>query len=415
MANIPPSAVPPGRTDETADDLYELANRLAGQGRLGEAAQAYRRTIDRAPGAPEVHNNLANVLSALGRGDEALDHYDRALALGLDHPVVHYNRANLLKGLDRLDEAVAGYVRALELDPAYADAFNNLGNALRDLHHNEAAADAYLAALTARPDHPAAHSNLPPVLYLLHEAGQEAMARERVARWVELAPDNPLARHTAAALGQAGAPPRASEDYVRQTFDRFAEEFDARLTGLDYRAPALIAEALGAELPRAAGDLAILDAGCGTGLSGLGLRPYARTLIGLDLSPGMLARAAERGLYDRLEEADLTAWLAAPQCPVLDVIAAADVLCYFGQLDEIMARLAGALTPGGRLAFTLERADGDDVVLRPHGRYAHAENYVRRRLAAAGLAARRVSREIMRRESGRPVEGFLVLAVRDRG
>ena len=47
-------------------------------------------------------------------------------------------------------------------------------------------------------------------------------------------------------------------------------------------------------------QLDVLDAGCGTGLCGPLLAPYARRLIGVDLSEGMLALAKEKHVYDAL-------------------------------------------------------------------------------------------------------------------
>jgi predicted TPR repeat methyltransferase len=88
-------------------------------------------------------------------------------------------------------------------------------------------------------------------------------------------------------------PDRASDDYVRRTFDHFADAFDENLRDLGYRAPQLVAEAL--ERHRgAAGDvvkLDVLDAGAGTGLCGPLLRDRAGTLVGVDLSSGMLEKA----------------------------------------------------------------------------------------------------------------------------
>lgn len=46
--------------------------------------------------------------------------------------------------------------------------------------------------------------------------------------------------------------------------------------------------------------LDILDAGCGTGLCADVLRPYAKSLVGVDLSPQMLALAAKQQIYDQL-------------------------------------------------------------------------------------------------------------------
>ena len=45
---------------------------------------------------------------------------------------------------------------------------------------------------------------------------------------------------------------------------------------------------------------AMLDLGCGTGLGGAAFRPFVDRLVGVDLSPAMIAQAAAKGLYDRL-------------------------------------------------------------------------------------------------------------------
>ena len=111
-----------------------------------------------------------------------------------------------------------------------------------------------------------------------------------------------------AALGDGPKPVRASDDYVRETFDHFAEDFDKQLLeDLEYRAPklvhALFRDVCGAD----PGNLDILDAGCGTGLSGLDFKQYARSLTGVDLSPEMLKLAKDRGIYDELLETELAA------------------------------------------------------------------------------------------------------------
>ena len=56
-------------------------------------------------------------------------------------------------------------------------------------------------------------------------------------------------------------------------------------------------------------SLDVLDAGCGTGLCGPLVAPYARRLSGVDLSAGMLARAKEKNVYDALVQGELTEYL----------------------------------------------------------------------------------------------------------
>src|SRR6185436_7192776 len=109
-----------------------------------------------------------------------------------------------------------------------------------------------------------------------------------------------------AAFGVQATPPRASDGYVKETFDRFAADFDATLVRLDYRAPQLVRGALELECGEPRGDLDVLDLGCGTGLCGPLIRPWASRLEGVDLSRAMLERASRRGGYDALHEAELT-------------------------------------------------------------------------------------------------------------
>ena len=235
-------------------------------------------------------------------------------------------------------------------------------------------------------------------------------------RWAQAIPDDPQAAHFRAAWTGQHAPPRASDDHVRQTFDSFAAEFDEALEHLDYQAPQLLQAALDAELGNAGPTLEILDAGCGTGLCGPLLRPLARRLVGVDLSRGMLDKARGRSVYDELVEAELTGYL---QCwpRAFDAIVAADTLVYFGDLAPVVAAAAGALRPRGILAFTLEHLgaaqENEEFRLEPHGRYSHAESHVRQVLAGNGLAVRSIEQAKLRRQGDRDVTGLVVLAIRD--
>src|SRR5690606_24738378 len=152
-----------------------------------------------------------------------------------------------------------------------------------------------------------------------------------------------------------------------------------------------------------------------TGLCAPLLAAWAGRLEGVDLSPEMLERARRRGGYDRLVEAELTAHMRA-RAAGFDAIVSADTLVYFGDLHEVLEAAAGALRPGGWLAFSVEAivdgADADDVQLGPSGRYRHARGHVERALAAAGFADVRVDARELRKECGQPVRGWVALARR---
>ncbi|NYZ15443.1 tetratricopeptide repeat protein [Azospirillum sp. RWY-5-1] len=395
------------------DHIYDRANRAAADGDLERAEALYRQLLGIRPGHAEGHNNLGNVLLAQGRCDDALAAFEMALGIGLDHPSVHYNRASALKEAGRYDEAVRAFHRCLVRAPDYVMAYNNLANLHSGFGRWDSAVAGYRRSITLAPGWTRAQDNLRATLQAMRAVGEGEAALRHALLWRRDHPDQPLARHTAAALAGEAGDPRASDTYVKQLFDAFAGEFDTKLAAIGYRAPALLAEAVAAVVAPSAG-LDVLDAGCGTGLCGPHLRPYARSLTGVDLSAGMLDKAAARGLYDRLEEAELEAFARAHPGG-FDLIVSADVLCYFGALDAILPAFAAALRPGGRLAFTVERLAGGSAggwALMPHGRYAHEEPYVRATLEASGFTAVTVGHGALRRECGEDVTGLVVMAVR---
>jgi predicted TPR repeat methyltransferase len=204
---------------------------------------------------------------------------------------------------------------------------------------------------------------------------------------------------------------------VRNVFDNYAANFDAHLSRLGYRAPQLLQAAITQVVGEPTAALDILDAGCGTGLCGPLLRPFARRLVGVDLAEAMLAKARERDIYDELSAGELTAFIAArPRS--YDVIVSADTLVYFGDLGAVARAAADALRDGGVLAFSLERsAQGNDLGYRleDHGRFSHHPDYVRRVLTDARLTVSRIDAETPRNEAGVPVAGLVVVARKPSG
>lgn len=384
-------------------------------GRSEEAIALIERAVALVPDHAGAHNNLGNVLMERGRRDEALAAYQRAVELDPDHADAQCNLGVVLKEKGQFEKAVAAYRKVLASHPDHADAHHNLGNALKKLGRFDEALAAYRRAIELRPHYAAAYSNL---ARALAGAGRIDEAAKVYRRWLDADPDDPVARHMLAACSGEAVPARASDDYVRTTFDRFANTFDEVLGNLDYRAPELVAAALAAEVPAPDGSLDVLDAGCGTGLCAPLLKPFARRLIGVDLSPAMIAKAREIGLYDELVTAELTAFLDR-RAAAYDVIVSADTLVYFGALEAVLAAAAGALRPGGRLVFTTERAEEGEAQggyrLHAHGRYSHTESYLGRSLAEAGFALTSTAVEVLRTETGQPVTGTVALARKKAG
>jgi len=219
-----------------------------------------------------------------------------------------------------------------------------------------------------------------------------------------------------ARLDSGNATPAMSEAYVRSLFDQYAARYDAALTEqLAYRGPAILLAAVEAAMQAEGTRLhfgSVVDLGCGTGLGGAAFRPFVDWLIGVDLSPAMIAQATAKGLYDRLVTADIATFLAdaAANGARYHLIFAADVFVYINDVRQAFAAVARVLTPGGLFAFTVETHGGDGVKLLPTLRYAHGEPAVRRALAAAGLFVVSIAAAAVRSEKGVPVDGLVVVA-----
>ena len=208
-----------------------------------------------------------------------------------------------------------------------------------------------------------------------------------------------------ARLGAGPVPGKASDAFVRGLFDEYAERFDTELLErLRYRGPDLLLAAIRGAL--GTGPFDVFDAGCGTGLMGAAIKPLARGLIGADLSPRMVEEAGRRGVYDTLLVGDLAPLLAAAPAHY-DLVTAADVLVYTGDLAPIFTAVAAALRAGGAFAFTVERSPDQDWRLNESGRYAHSAAYLRRLADECGLAATVLDEASTRDDRGVPVAGLV--------
>jgi predicted TPR repeat methyltransferase len=379
------------------------------QNRHAEAAELIERIIDLDPQNADAHNNLGNVLEGLGNFSEAEVCYRKAMVIRPGHDPAYNNLGVVLMAQRKVAEALDAYRQAVALAPDSPDYRYNMGNALRKAGKIEEAVGAYQEAVNLNPDHTGARQGLARTLL---QAGRRDEAAEVFEEWLRKEPGNPVILYLQAACLGKGAPDRAPDAYVQHIFDDMAESFDAHLVkNLDYSAPTLIIDALATVLSPPDAALDILDAGCGTGLCGPLLRPYARKLIGVDLSAKMLAKAAGRKTYDDLVKCELTEFLNR-QTEAYEVIASADTLCYFGKLEPAFQAAAQSLKPGGILAFTLEDTgdEGPDSRLNSHGRYAHTRSYVAGAIKAAGLDIHSAKSVVLRNEGKQPVTGHLVVA-----
>jgi predicted TPR repeat methyltransferase len=384
------------------------------QGRLREAESIYLDLLLKQPKDVDALHYLGVLRMRQGRLDEAIDFVKRSLILAPTNADAWNNLGNMLLSGNNEKSAEFAYSNATHQKPDYAEAWYNLANLYRRQRRRDEAVRCYRRVLDLNPRFAGAYEN---IAMLLLRIGRPDLTADVYQRWLAVEPDNPIARHMAAAYSNQSTPERADDAYVAQVFDRFADHFDEALANLHYAAPGLLTAALSEVISFAERRLAVLDAGCGTGLCGPLLRSSARQLVGVDLSSGMLAKAKQRNVYDELHESELVAFMLARPAS-FDVVISADTLVYFGALEEAMRGAAQTLKPGGVLAFTLEAEPvGSSERFRLHksGRYSHSADYARECLENAGFAVLLIEGGVLRKEAGTDVLGHVIVAKRASG
>lgn len=388
---------------DTARRAFEagLADQQAG--RLATAEAHYRASLAALPGRPSALTNLGATLLALGRAGEALPLLQQASAAAPLHAPAWAHLGETLLALDRPAEALAAYERLIALPEAPPRAALRRAECLARLGRLDEA----LAGARALCERHADWAEPWQLAGSLHkDLGQAADALTALERAQALEP-TPLAAWLLAGLRgahDAAVPPRPPDGYVEALFDGYAAEFDRHLESLEYRAPELLLPGLVARRYATA-----LDLGCGTGVVGRLVRPLVQRLEGLDVSAAMLERARATGVYDALHAAELLAHLRQQPPGSLDLVLAADVFIYLGDLDPVFAAVRRALAPGGVFAFSVEAAPaGTAVALLPTARYAHGHAHLEALAARHGLAqSPRPEAATLRLEQRQPVRGQL--------
>jgi predicted TPR repeat methyltransferase len=344
-------------------------------GAIEEGCALVCRSVEADPGNPHAWNNLGNMYVQMKRDEKAEEAYVRATSLDVRLAAAWYNLARIYSRDNKMESALLCLRNVTRIVSGFADALQTLAHVYYRL---------------GRPDD----------------------ARAVYQQWTEELPDDPTPRHMLAATSGRGVPDRADDRYIVKTFDDFADTFDQQLAGLGYSAPQLVAASLIQHPLYLTGRAAVLDAGCGTGWCGPLLRSTAGRLVGVDLSTGMLAQARERSVYDELHEAELTAFMVS-RPRAFDIIVSADVLCYFGRLEQAVRAAHDALRADGLLCFSVEvlageAAAGECFRLGGHGRYSHARPYLEQVMCEAGFGPPSLDVVVLRQELGAPVQGYLV-------
>ena len=409
-----------------------------------------------------LHTNLATAYSTQGDNDHALQSYRNAIKVFQKYEQIdeehHHNyydsqlitaQASFFLGMVFQDMnqpqlAVEAYTYATQLDPNHWSSYSNLGAVHHDnLRNYRDALMPYNQAYQLLTN-PSNDVTDPPVdasfilsqlqyrigLCLSHDTTKQKcvveqsdtsgsststpepgncaeLAAHAFSLAIEYDNNNESAKHMLATLTADATMNRASNVYVKDLFDQYAQNFEHSLvqelqyTGFERlrrgfdRALSLSTKSI----PRF--DI-VVDAGCGTGLVGEQFRNISNVLIGVDLSEVIIEKAIQTRpkLYDEVYVGDITT-IFQERKGTISLIVAADSFIYFGNLDPLFESISVGLRnddPEGYIAFTLENVNVENEKLlettKPNwrwqltasGRFAHRKEYVIRTGHEHGLA-----------------------------
>jgi predicted TPR repeat methyltransferase len=432
------------------DALIALGFALLESNAIDEAAQCLQQVLSTSPNSVDAHFMLGNITKSKGDLHQAIDHYIRATNINPQFEFAYrmlfeiyqtqgntalaksileramsalpsstyffFERAGLAFAEKDYQKAILLLQKVLILEPEHIACHSNLAKTYMQLGQDEPAIPHFEQLIRFNPDDVAIHEDLGN-LYL--KLGRKLDALTSFKEVVRIEPDSPLTHLVAALSGTTT--PTAPVAYAEKLFDHYAQKFDSHLTQtLHYNVPTLLVSLIEESDTDLTGrKLDVLDLGCGTGLFGRAIAPFAAQIVGVDLSQKMLEKAADLNLYQRLEHNDLLGMMRAEPDASYDLIAATDVFVYVGALDELVVEAKRLLRPNGVFAFSTESLDAVSVPkksnntqgfeLNDTGRYTHAISYLNKQANDAGFNILETKEEVIRENEGKPVLGHLSL------
>jgi predicted TPR repeat methyltransferase len=383
--------------------LLRAEARLRRDDPAGAAADAAEAVIA-ARDDPDAKAILGIALIALGRNTDAIECLDEAVAARPPNP---WYREALATAFERTREAGTA-ARVLADGIALTPTHPGLRTAAILLAMRCGDATGALSLAEAARRDGAVDARVMGLLgHALSRLGRHDEAARIYAEAYKLAPEDVYVRHLAAAAGMRPAEGTAPCAYVTAVFDGWASRFDHDIIGLEYRIPGVMREILGDRTRPAPW----LDLGCGTGLVAVALGDRATgPATGVDLSGAMLREAAGKNLYAELTQAEAVAFLEGDRRE-WQLIIAADLLCYIGDLRPLFMTVRARLLPGGCFLASVELAgDPGRWMLGPRGRFIHGRGILETMLSEAGLELVEARDEILRLEADQPVQGVIFRA-----
>ncbi|KTD03077.1 methyltransferase [Legionella geestiana] len=391
---------------EHTEARFHHAVLLLNENTVDAAEKDFLQVLDSHPEHVLALTNLGVIALKRDEGQHAIAYFTKALALDNSLTEARSNLAATFMQYDRFENALTHYDILLQETPDNLEYLYNAAVARMTLGFLKEASDHLLILLQKAPAHAPALVNLA-AIRIRQGLREEAMALLEKA--LALNPQDDACRHMLQALTGNSEAADTNPAYITQLFDNYALYYDRHMQEtLHYVLPETIGAMMETHLLHRAENA--VDLGAGTGLLAPFLRPLCTHLTGVDLSPKMLKRAKERGLYDALEKAELVDFFKQTDRH-FDLITAAEVLPYIGSLQTLFAEISAHMHPGGLFIFSIEPSESEDLFhLQQNARFAHHPSKLQALLKSLSFEIMEEKRVQARTQDNKPLELLLIAA-----
>lgn len=462
------NAIQVGNNDYIHTSYNNLGNVLREIGNYNESIQMLSKAISLHSGSNKYHYNLGVSYHMNQVYDDAIESYQKSIKLDSRYIKAHYNIGIAYQEIGRLYDALASYMSAMKLDSYHIDSRINYCNILLALSGQVETVDSfdskvevcYKQVLTIEPSNVKGIVNLASY-YQHHKSSGAAIAMETIIHMYEhalaLDPTNRMARNALNAIS-SDSNDELEKEYIAELFDSYSFTFEQSLMNLNYTSHIVVGNTISQHsthlkscvLPHKECSatsvckknvLKVLDLGCGTGLACMEIRESINASLssphtvndnisihvaGIDLSNNMLYHARQKNCYNETITGDIVEYLSSYNSNIDDsrlfhIATSADVMVYFGNLEQVLMQVHRSLAKGGLFIFTVEalvntpsdtiNSAGDtsaEYLLQDSGRFAHTRDYIQ-------MVASRSKYEILSIESFTPrynkgvgISGFII-------
>jgi predicted TPR repeat methyltransferase len=356
---------------------YEKAESLLAAGDLRKAADLCKYILDNDPEFAYGYYLMSALFMKTGNLDKALVFVDMAIKRAPDIAIFHMQQGLLYSTQKKWLAAEKSFRKAAAIQPDDISAMEQLFASLM-------------------------------------EQKKKDEAQAVMEKLLTLQSKNPIAQHFLAIM-RGDNVETTPKEYVKKLFNDSAESFDNHMQRiLSYNVPSQLADLI-RSLPQMKhkSSLSLLDLGCGTGLVAETLLDITSLRAGVDLSQKMLDQAQNKQLYTELHDSDIIEFMLASDYK-FDLVVAADVLVYIGNLQPFFNAVRKVLANEGLLAFSVEKEDAhNEFHLNTSGRYSHNLIYIKLLAQKENYNILIQKETVLRIEKNESVKGILFVLKKD--